>query len=237
MEPLPHLQSPQVDMGAAFLDWRDSPDTSALAQQAQAMYRAQGFAAVPDVLQPAAWQSLAEDLWPTLRQVSEAVTLLQEEQDPTELSDGASFRRVDPYCLRNPGTRQMLEQLLDRLGLTAMATHVARQVTPLVREIAGPVSYRRFYFYLYEEDDYISTHNDHQVGNRVDVQFPVSLATCGGLRVLSNGLLRMHYDVPGAMNVLGPRVWHEVPPLLRGPEQTAAPRRFNMGFRFLPEVE
>ena len=22
MEPLPHLQSPQVDMGAAFLDWR-----------------------------------------------------------------------------------------------------------------------------------------------------------------------------------------------------------------------
>lgn len=237
MEPLPSLCIPQVDMEAAFLHWRDSPDTSALILRARAAYRTLGFATVPDVLPAAAWQSLAEDLWPTLRRVSEEVTMAQEARSATELSDGASFRRVDPHCLRNPEARQLLEKLLDRLGLTAMAERVGRQVTPLLREIAGPVSYRRFYFYLYEEDDYISTHNDHQVGNRVDVQFPVSLATCGGLRVLSNGLLRMHYDVPGAMNVLGPRVWHEVPPLLRAPGQTAAPRRFNMGFRFLPEGE
>lgn len=86
----------------------------------------------------------------------------------------------------------------------------------------------------YLEDDYISVHKDHQVGDCIDVQFPVSLASPGGVRVLSRGFLRMRYDTSGDMNLLGPRVWHEVPPLLKmSPD--SEPRRFNMGFRFLPD--
>jgi hypothetical protein len=35
------------------------------------------------------------------------------------------------------------------------------------------------------------------------------------------------------MNVLGPRVWHDVPPLLRA-SNGADPQRLNIGLRFIP---
>lgn len=169
-----------------------------------------------------------------LRRVSELVVLRQEPQGLHQLSDGARFRRIDPYCLGSTPAREALEELLHRLGVTTAALQLAQDIAPLVREIVGPVTFRRSYLYLYEEDDYISVHNDHQVGDRIDVQFPVSMGTFGGLRVLSDGLLRMHADTPGAMNILGPRIWHEVPPLLRM-SSSEAPRRLNLGFRFVPE--
>ena len=64
-----------------------------------------------------------------------------------------------------------------------------------------------YIFYIYNEGDYISVHNDHHVGQRVDVQLPVTLGTVAGVRVLSNGFLRTHYDTVGAMNVPGTRTW------------------------------
>lgn len=214
--------------------WLRDPRASDLTHPAREQFAEQGFATVNGVLPALAWQDLVECLWPLLIRVCDEVSMEQREISPTTVSDGAHFRRVDPYCLRNPVSRAAMSLLLDRLGLTSFANDLAAAITPLVRDIAGPVSYQRFYFYLYLEDDYISVHKDHQVGDCIDVQFPVSLASPGGVRVLSRGFLRMRYDTSGDMNLLGPRVWHEVPPLLRmSPD--SEPRRFNMGFRFLPD--
>src|SRR5262249_18724187 len=143
-------------------------------------------------------------------------------------------RRVDPHCTRHPETREKLSLLLNSLGLTEFTSFLGGKLTPLIRYIAGPVNFRRGYFYLYDEGDYISVHDDHHVGARVDVQFPVSFGTSGGIRVLSEGFLRMHYDSAGSMNVLGPRIWHDVPPLLRGVSGND-PRRVNIGLRFTPD--
>ena len=153
------------------------------------------------------------------------------QQEPTphgRLSDGARFRRVDPYCAPQP---EKLTRLLAALGLTDFGFRLASKLTPLIRHIAGPVTFRRLYFYLYKEEDYLSVHDDRHVGARVDVQFPVTLGTIAGVRVLSDGLLRVHYDSPGSMNVLGPCVWHDVPPLLRG-VSGIEPQRLNIGLRF-----
>ena len=43
----------------------------------------------------------------------------------------------------------------------------------------------------------------------------------------------LHYDDPGAMSVLGPRVWHDVPPLMRVDAATA-PVRVTLTLRFAP---
>ena len=66
------------------------------------------------------------------------------------------------------------------------------------------------------------------------MQFPITCGSVGGVRVLSDGFLRMHYDAAGSMNILGPGVWHDVPPLLRG-ESGVDPYRVNIGFRFTPD--
>lgn len=205
------------------------------AEEAQREYAEVGFVTVADVLPAAAWTELATLLLPILSVVAEPVTMRHRPESGTVLSDGSCFRRVDPHCIRVPETRATMALLLDKLGLSSLGAMLATELTPLVRAVAGPLCYQHNYFYLYEEGDYISVHNDHQVGDRVDVQFPVSLDTVGGIRILDGGLLRMRYDRAGAMNILGPRVWHDVPPLLRA-NHKRAPHRFNMGFRFVPET-
>ncbi|KYF53627.1 hypothetical protein BE08_23970 [Sorangium cellulosum] len=204
------------------------------AREARDEFAAIGFATVRDVIPRDAWIGLVTIVLPILRRVAEEVTLIQQPISLERLSDGARFRRVDPHCLRNPATREKMSLLLEKLGLSPLGASLAAALTPLIRGVVGPVSFSRTYFYLYEEGDYISAHNDHHVGDRVDVQFPVSLGTPGGVRVLSGGFLEMRYDVAGSMNVLGPRVWHDVPPVLRS-DPDVAPRRFNMGFRFTPD--
>lgn len=204
------------------------------ADAAREEYAATGFATVRDVLPPDAWIGLVTNMLPILSAIAEEVTMLQVPTSAETLSDGARFRRVDPHCIRHPEIREKMLTLLGKLGFVELGSLLASKLTPLIHRIAGPVSFRRTYFYIYDEGDYISAHNDHHVGDRVDVQFPVSLGTPGGLRILSAGFLEMRYDSAGAMNVLGPRVWHDVPPVLRV-RPDVAPRRFNMGFRFTAE--
>ncbi len=197
-------------------------------------FRSTGFLTVPDVLPATVWVRLAEHLLPLLCSISIRVGLEHRETSATTLSVGATFRRVDPHRIHEPDVRAKMAFVLDELGLTELGSSLADLLTPLIRRIVGPLSFRHCYFYIYEEGDYVSIHNDHQVGDRVDVQFPVSLNTAGGIRVLSRGYMQMRYDVAGSMNVLGSRVWHEVPPLLRNDANTA-PRRLNMGLRFTPD--
>src|SRR5258708_7213531 len=183
------------------------------AADARKEYESTGFVKVRDIVPPDALAGLATDLLPTLAAVSEKVEMLQEPGSQNTLSDGARFRRVDPYCIHNPDTRQKLVLLLERLGLVDFSSSLALKLTPLIEYICGRVSYKRTYFYIYGEEDYISVHNDHHVGSRVDVQFPIALGTVAGVRVLSGGSLRMQYDAVRSMNVLGPCVWHDVPPV------------------------
>jgi len=203
-------------------------------EEVRQRYAATGFATVEDVLSPDAWTGFVTRVLPILSVISEEVTLHHEPTSAVTLSDGARFRRVDPHCNRNPDTREKLTALLGRLGLVELGSLLAGKLTPLIQSIVGPVKFERTYFYIYEEGDYISVHNDHQVGRRVDVQFPLTLGTVAGVRVLSERFLRMCYDTPGAMNLLGTCVWHDVPPILRMSPHVA-PRRFNMGFRFTPQ--
>jgi hypothetical protein len=199
-----------------------------LARQIHSNYASTGFVKVDKVLPEEALIALVIDLLPILSPIAQEVILRQEPTPQGTLSDGARFRRVDPYCAQQP---EKLTQLLASLGLNEFGSLLASKLTPLIRYIAGPVTFRRLYFYLYKEGDYLSVHDDRHVGARVDVQFPVTLGTTGGMRVLSDGLLRIHYDSAGSMNVLGPCVWHDVPPLLRG-LSGIEPQRVNVGLRF-----
>jgi hypothetical protein len=202
------------------------------ADAARECYLTESFVTVPNILPANTWVSLADDIWSILWIISEEIRMIQEPQSLLILSDGARFRRVDPKCLQ-PVTREKTTVLLSKLGILEFGSMLAMKITPLIRHIVGPVEYERIYFYLYTEGDYITPHTDHHVGMRIDVQFPISLGTVGGLRVLRKGFLEMHYDEPGAMNILGSNVWHDVPPLLQT-HPTIEPRRLNMGLRFNP---
>lgn len=202
-----------------------------LAEPIRSEYAEAGFVKVPNVAPAGALTGLLTDLLPILSPIAEEVSLLHAPTAQHTLSDGARFRRVDPHFARQPATREKLTCLLDSLGLLEFGFLLGTKLTPLIRYVVGPVSFQRVYFYLYREGDYISVHDDHHVGARVDVQFPVSIGTVAGVRVLSEGFLRMHYDSPGSMNILGPCVWHDVPPVLRG-LAGVDPQRINIGLRF-----
>ena len=207
----------------------------ALAEEMRHEYATVGFVKVADVLAPDALTHFVKHLLAVLGPMAELVTTRHEPGLNETLSDGLRFRRVDPARIRDPIAREVTTRTLEELGLYEFGAQLGARITPLIRRIVGPVGYRRIYFYIYEEGDYICAHNDHQVGNRVDIQFPVALETVAGVRVLSDGLFRMHYDSAGSMNVLGPRVWHDVPPLLRG-MSGATPQRLNIGLRFTPDA-
>jgi hypothetical protein len=143
---------------------------------------------------------------------------------------------VDPHTNHDHAIREKLAVLLDQLGFAQFGALLAARLTPLIRKIVGQVSYRRVYFYFYKEGDYITAHDDHQVGARVDVQFPLTLRSSGGIRLLKGGFLEMQYDRAGSMNLLGPSIWHDVPPLMRS-ATGEDPLRINLGFRFTPDDE
>jgi hypothetical protein len=197
-------------------------------------FAAFGFAKVDGVLQPDSLLSLVQHLLPFFLPIAELVTMRQVPEPDHRLPPGARFWRVDPHTRRDPDIRLRMTQLLGRLGFVRFGALLAAKLTPKIRAVVGPVSYRRVYFYIYKEGDYISVHDDHHVGARVDVQFPLTIGSSGGIRVLKHGFLETFYDRAGSMNLLGPAVWHDVPPLLRAPAGDA-PLRVNLGFRFTPD--
>lgn len=83
---------------------------------------------------------------------------------------------------------------------------------------------------FYFESNYISIHNDEHMGDRVNIQFPISLNTKGCIRVLRNGFMNQYFDTIGSLNILGPKVWHDVPPIIKINNNT--PLRMNLTFQF-----
>jgi hypothetical protein len=195
-----------------------------------------GFAKIDGVLPADPLSSLMQQLLPFFLPMAELVTMRQVPEPDHRLSDGARFWRVDPHTRRDPEIRARMTEVLDRLGFIRFGELLAGELMPMIRTVVGPVNYRRVYFYIYKEGDYISVHDDHHVGARVDVQFPVTFGSSGAIRILKNGFMETYYDRAGSMNLLGPAVWHDVPPLLRAPAGEP-PLRLNLGFRFSPGEE
>jgi hypothetical protein len=205
-------------------------NTPSLADAARDAYAATRFARLPDILPPPLLVPLLLQLAEILTPVLQRAETFHSEKADGSLSFGSSFKCVDTARLTDPAARATLETLLGQLGFTAFAEALGARLSSVIRHVAGEVFYQRAYLYMYGEGDYLSAHDDRHVGERVDVQFPVCLHTVSGIRVLSEGLFRMQYDVAGGMNILGPSMWHDVPPLLR--TSSAEPRRINLGLRF-----
>jgi hypothetical protein len=192
-----------------------------------------GFVQVAGVLPREPLTRLADHLIAILSPLSLDVAMRHDVDDAGRLTHGHRFRRFDPETPADPDNRAKMRLLLDRIGITEFTRILAERLSLLVTAIAGPVVYRRAFFNLYTEGDYIGPHDDGHMGDRVSVYFPVPLGAQGALRVLRDGHLRLWYDVIGAMNVLGPRVWHDVPPLVRD-SSGPAPRRLNLVLKFDP---
>jgi len=189
-----------------------------------------GFVQVAGVVSQSALAALADALWVVLSPLAFPVSVLHRPAGDA-LSTGARLRRVDPGSLDADGHGRALADVFEALGVDEFGRLLADRIAPLVEHILGTAEYERMFFNLYEEGDYITAHDDAHMGQRIDVTFPVTLDGVGGLRVLSGGHLRTHYDGEGAMSVLGPNVWHEVPPLLRWPGQPP-PRRLTVTMRY-----
>jgi hypothetical protein len=205
------------------------------ADSVREQYRKARFARLEQVVDGEPLTALATILGRALEPVAEMVQIRHEQRPDGTLSDGLRFRRVDTACVHHAASRKKLQRLLEALGFASFSEALGRRLSPLIRHIVGAVSYRRSYLYIYAESDYISPHDDSHVGERIDVQFPVTVAGVGGVRVLNDGFFEMHYDCPGSINILGPAMWHEVPPLLRS-DTGVEPRRYNLGLRFTPDA-
>lgn len=199
----------------------------------RSVYAATRFVRVTDVLPGDALTELAARLGALLRPLATVVLFPHAPKHQSVLSFGGRFHKVDTGRPLGSKGQSKLDRLLGELGVTAFGGKLGVALTPLVRAIVGDVEYQRTYFYFYDEGDYIGAHDDSHVGERIDVQFPITFDGVGGIRVLSDGLFRMHYDRAGVMNILGPSMWHEVPPVVAVTDGKP-PRRVNVGLRFEP---
>jgi len=125
---------------------------------------------------------------------------------------------------------QSWKSLRDQLKQTAI--QLTEILQPIINDIAGCYAYQSASIFLYTEGYYAGLHNDAGMGNRLNVQLPLSINTVGGIRILDNERLRMFYDMPGCLNILGPRIWHDIPPILRMPNGDK-PLRMNMTLRYM----
>ena len=132
------------------------------------------------------------------------------------LLGGARFLRLDPG---HPGldeqTRPAMAAACRRLGAAEFfggMRDAARELTDCVLPRYG---YERGYFLAYRPGDYLRPHDDRSTGDRVNVQMPVTVGGYAALRTLgAEGFLEPHPDELGTLRILGPTIWHDVPPLI-----------------------
>jgi len=132
------------------------------------------------------------------------------------LTGGARFCRLDPG---HPGldhrTRLSISEAYADLEADPFFRGLRRALRELTERILPFYGYERGYFLAYRAGDYLSAHDDRSTGDRVNVQMPVTVGGTGALRILSDeGFLEPRLDRLGAVRVIGPSIWHDVPPLL-----------------------
>jgi hypothetical protein len=206
-----------------------SQDVSGCASLA-ARFRSTGYVQVSHAVDQQALVGLCAALWPILAPLAFPV-FVPHEPDRGNLSSGGRLRRVDPRSLDPDGQGATLTEVLRGIGLTEFGRLFAELFDPLLTAITGGLDYERVFVNLYEEGDYLTAHDDAHMGERFDVNLSATMDGVCGLRVLSGGSLVTHYD-DGSISILGPRVWHEVPPLLRVPGWPP-PRRMTITLRYL----
>lgn len=195
-------------------------------------FREVGFVQVEDFIRPEPCIDLMHDIFDLLLPLAHELKGHHAVHGDS-LGPGGHYKRLDPgFPKTPPDVRTRLYEAFRDTGLLALGAGLGKTLTPLVRFVVQePVAYERVFLLFYEEGHYISPHNDAQTGDRFNIQFPFPLTAVSALRVLRGGLFRVHYDNPGCMRILGPRVWHEVVPVLRSREGVA-PRRVNLTLRF-----
>ncbi len=149
------------------------------------------------------------------------------------LSTGFRFQVADPSRFPEESRAELLEQYR-KIGILEIGEELGQMLTPLIHYIIREdLPFKRVFCFLYREGDYISPHNDHQTGHRVNVQFPITMNAATGFRALETDYtLRLYNDNPGCLRILGPLVWHEVLPVIRtSPE--VEPRRFLISLRYM----
>ncbi|MEX2981311.1 StsF protein [Streptomyces sp. C36] len=139
--------------------------------------------------------------------------------DNDTLGYGFRLLRIDAKS-DSPAHAERVTTVFREHGLLDWAEHTADELIPLVNEITGrELRYERVFLLAYREGDYIGPHGaEHDTDlNRFNLQFPLCYDTVGSMRILRRGYLEPMYDRDGDARLLGPRMWHEVPPLLRLP--------------------
>lgn len=213
--------------GAAARRFTANPPLDAI-ERAREHWNTYRFAEVPDAVDPDWLRAQAAVLWPALRPIAETSVSAPRVANGA-VADGWRLKRVDPGRPDVPDAiKGPMNELYARMKLQEWGADLSRQVEPIVSAILGNVvRYDRVYFLLYENDDYIGPHNDVQTGPRVNVQFPITVGGVAGLRVLDYDW-HTYRDTPGLLRILGPLVWHEVLPLLGGPDAY----RLNISLRY-----
>ncbi|GAB3951296.1 hypothetical protein GCM10029976_087470 [Kribbella albertanoniae] len=203
------------------------PEPSRL-QQAEANYAAYGLVTLDDVVDVGA-------LRPTLRAIYDEVGhLAQERRQPHVAGEGVlgvghRFARLDT----TPGIPggDVVAECFTAHGLDRWAADFAAESLQWIGAITGyDLTYDRAFLLVYREGDYIGPHGDKYDGHRVNLQIPVVYDAVSCMRVLQDGYLEPQLDRDGTVRLLGPRMWHEVPPLLPS-RPDVAPLRLVLSLR------
>ncbi|MFE1557784.1 StsF protein [Streptomyces sp. NPDC058734] len=185
----------------------------------RAHYASYRCAQIPQVVDATALKAAALSAY---RQLGDEplVDAQEHSSDGGGLGYGFRFQRLDAKS-DSPAHSARVTAVFRDHGLLDWAEHAARQLLPVVDTITGrSLRYERVFLLAYREGDYIGPHGAEQDTDldRFNLQFPLCYDTVGTMRVLREGYLEPMYDREGDARLLGPRMWHEVPPLLRLPE-------------------
>lgn len=197
--------------------------------RARADYDTYGCAQLDDVVDVVDLRTALHDLYAGLVSLGER-RMAGHEVGPGTLTGGFRFTRIDP-ATSQPEAASRISEAFTRSGLAEWAAALAGMATPWLAELTGyRLTYDRPFLLAYREGDYIGPHGDQYDGHRVNVQLPLAYGCVCGMRVLRDGFLETHYDRDGCLRVLGPRMWHEVPALLRQ-HPDVAPLRLVLSLR------
>ncbi|HEX7168216.1 MAG TPA: hypothetical protein VF230_14650 [Acidimicrobiales bacterium] len=142
---------------------------------------------------------------------------------PAQIDDtiagGFDFHRIDygqyPRSRATLEDKRRLRDLFDDQGISRIAAMLDAVLHPIVESVTGEaIRFVRPYLLVYREGGYIAPHCDAKIGNRINVQISALDNCVSALRVFTPGGIKLLHDSPGVVRILGPRPWHEVPPLL-----------------------
>ncbi|OMI37015.1 StsF protein [Streptomyces sparsogenes] len=209
----------------------DTRRTALSVEGLRSHYVAHRCAQIPQIADVTSLRPAARAAYEELR--DEPVLDAQEHTDNDgELGYGFRLLRIDSKS-ESPAHSARVTTVFRRHGLLDWSEQAAAQLIPLVNRITDrELRYERMFLLAYREGDYIGPHGaEHDTDlDRFNLQFPLCYNTVGSMRILRQGFLEPMYDRDGDARLLGPRMWHEVPPLLRLPG-SADPLRLVVSLR------